>query len=51
MNKLLLELIQQNHGQFKLALSVTGTALEQFVAKTREPFPRLLNKRTERRSA
>ncbi|HEY4330035.1 MAG TPA: glycoside hydrolase family 57 protein [Phycisphaerae bacterium] len=30
MNRMLLELIQNHGGRFKLALSVTGTALEQF---------------------
>jgi alpha-amylase len=30
MNKLLLDQIQRHHGRFKVTLSVTGTALEQF---------------------
>jgi alpha-amylase len=30
MNKLLLEQVQTHHGKFKVTLSVTGTALEQF---------------------
>ncbi|MDD2332033.1 MAG: alpha-amylase, partial [Candidatus Cloacimonetes bacterium] len=29
-NKLLLELIKQSDGRFKIAYSITGTALEQF---------------------
>lgn len=30
MNRLLLELIRQHNGRFRLALSITGTAMEQF---------------------
>lgn len=32
MNRLLLELIQQHNGQFKVSFSITGTALDQFEA-------------------
>ena len=45
-NKLLLELIQQSEGRFKVAFSITGTAIEQFKKyspETLDSFKRLVD--------